>query len=421
MEAKLETPEQIRDFVKEIAGEARAEVMKEADALVASLKEQFGSVNAAKAAGQETDIFVRSGHEDAKRPAAASQGKISIGQYVRFLAQNGGNSQVAAKAARDAGKTDLANLFDKAVEEKRQKAMLYSDFGSGGALVPEDFANDVIGLLYPAESIMGMGVQILPMPNGALTLPFLDTGVTAYYVGETANITPSEQDTGQMQLVAKKLAAVCPVSNDLLRTPSARADQFVQRDLTQRFRARMESAFLNDDGASGKPKGLKNWVISGNTFNQGGTALANKVSDLGKCIRLVQDQNVPILSGGFVLSHRTEWGLKLTLDSLGNFVFLNQMEAGSLMGFQYRATTNVPDNLSGSQSYVLFGSFGHVVVGDTEMLEITVHPDGAYYNGSAVVSGISQDTTPIRGIARHDLGCQYRGKELALIEQVTWA
>ena len=51
-----------------------------------------------------------------------------------------------------------------------------------------------------------------------------------------------------------------------------------------------------------------------------------------------------ILKGGYVMSPRTEWGLKLTLDSLGNFIFRDMMAAGSLMGINPFDEPNVTES-----------------------------------------------------------------------------
>lgn len=411
--------ENVRAMIREVAGEVRAEMTKDAERFIETLEKRFGSAEGARKAGVSTDFLAREGVTPAAKSPA--EHKFKVGRALRMLAATRGNVEAAQNAAKARGDVEMAGLFEKAIEA-RQKAMALSDFTSGGALVPEEFSNEVIGLLYPALTVTSLGADTVPMPNGQLTIPYLDSGVTAYYVGELQNITTSEQTVGQIQLTAKKLAAIVPISNDLLRTPSARADQFVQNDLIRRMKVRTDQAFYDGTGASGQPLGLKNQVVAANSFAQSGTALANKVADLGKCQLKLQEQNVPVEGGGYILAPRTEWGLKLTLDSLGNFVFLKQMEAGMLMGHPFRSSTSVSTVLGGgAESEILFGAFKHVVIGDTESIEISVHADGAYHDGASVVSGISTDQTPMRAIAKHDLACRYRGKELALVTGVTWA
>lgn len=410
--------EALRAQIREIAGEVRAEMTKEAEKFIESLEKRFGSAAKAREQGISTDFLAREGVT--KNPAQ-TPAKHKIGRVLRALAGTRGNAEAAKSLAAMRGDNELVKLFEAALTEGKQKAMAYSDFSAGGSLVPEEFSQEVIGLLYPALTVSSLGANVLPMPNGNLTLPYIDSGVTAYYVGEVSNVTPSQQTTGQIQLTAKKLAAVVPISNDLLRTPSAKADEFVQRDLLARLKVRADEAFLRGDGAAGTPKGVRNWAIAGNQFNQSGTALADKVADLGKLQRLVQENNIPLEGTGYIFSPRTGWGLRNTLDSLGNFIFLRQMEAGMLMGHAFRESTSVPNTLSTDKSEIIFGAFAHVIIGDTETIEVTAHPDAAFFDGSNVQAGVSLDVTPMRAIARHDLACRYRGKEIAVQALTTWA
>lgn len=405
----------LKAIVRETMGEARAEIMAEAEKMIAKIEAKYGDVANARALGVNTNFLDTQG---VTRGVEAP--KYKAGRFLRTLALTRGSVEGAKDWAARTKDKGLEDMCDRVIAS-REKAMSYSDFSAGGALVPEEFSNEVIGLLYPALTVSSLGADVVPMPNGNLTLPFLDSGITAAYVGEVQNITPSQQTTGNLQLSAKKLAAVVPISNDLLRTPSARADKFVQGDMIMRLKVRADLAFLRGDGASGTPKGVRNWAISGNTFAQSGTALADKVADLGKLVRLVQEQDVPLEKTGYVFSPRTEWGLRNTLDSLGNFIFRQQMEAGVLMGHAFRSSTSVPNTLSTDKSEIVFGAFAHVIIGDTETIEISAHPDGAYFDGSAVASGVSQDVTPMRAIARHDLGCRYRGKEISVQTGTSWA
>ena len=407
--------ETLRAMIKDAVGEEKAAIAVEATKLIETLEKKFGSLDAARASGAQTNFFAHENREQKSAPV------YDAGRFLRTLASARGSMEGAKAIAKQNGDKRMVEMIERTMDN-RAKAMTYSDFTAGGALVPEEFSNEVIGLLYSQLAVTELGADVVPMPNGNLTLPYLDTGVTASYVGEIAVIQPSQQTTGQIQLTAKKLAAVVPISNDLLRTPSSKADRFVQNDLLRRLKVRAEQAFLRGTGANGEPKGVRNWTIAGNVATQTGTTLADKIGDLGKLQRLVQEQDVPLDMPGYIMSPRTEWGLKNTVDGLGNFVFLKMMEAGVLLGVPYKASTLVQNTLGGgAQSEVIFGAFGHVIIGDTEQIEISAHPDGSFFDGSSTVSGVSLDVTPMRAIARHDLACRYRGKEIARLDAVTWA
>jgi hypothetical protein len=98
------------------------------------------------------------------------------------------------------------------------------------------------------------------------------------------------------------------------------------------------------------------------------------------------------------------------------------MDKGMLEGFPYAVTSQIPDNLGSgtNESEVYFASFPTLVLGENETLEMSVFPGGAYYDGSNVISGISQNQTVIRLLAHHDFGCQQRGQEIAVIHTVKY-
>lgn len=426
----------VRAIVKDVAGEMRADMDKAAKELNDSLVKQFGSVAAAKAAGAQTNVFAANGSDEdgnyKPRPKTFDS-KSNLGRFVRAIGRQGldgrkGTAAVkgALAEAKERGDTEMVNAIGRSIFEFQQKTLALSDFSAGGALVPEEFSSEVIPLLYDQTVVFELGAQRIPMPNGNLTMPFADTGVSASYVGEVQNIPVSEPTYGQIQMNAKKLAVVVPIANDLLRTPSASADAFVQRDIVNFFNQRVDLALLRDDGTSGKPKGLREWILddTSRATNMTGTGtLAEKVGDLGGLIQRLQERKIPMIRPGFAFDIRTEWALKTQLDGNGQFVFAPQMDAGSLFGFPYKSTTAMPNNIGvgSNKAEVIFAAFGHFLVGDTETLEITVAPDGAYHNGSAVVSGLSTDTTPIRAIARHDCAARYRGQEGEILDEVDWA
>lgn len=402
----------LQALIRDAVGSVRAEIQAEATKFASDLEKRYGSVSDAKAVGVNTDFLAKEGL--AARPAKEKSPHL-IGRFVRTLAATK-SFQGAKTLAASRQDAELVDLFEKSMANTSEKALAVSDFSAGGALVPEEFASEVIGALYPAMTVSSLGARIVPMPNGNLTLPFIDSGASGYYVGEVQNTTPSQFATGNMSLSAKKLAAVVPVSNDLLRTRSVRADALVQEDLLRMLAQRGDQAMLRGLGASGEPRGVRSWAanVSGNVFASAGATLAQKVADLGKMQRLVQDNNVPIINGGYIFKPDIGWALRGTLDSLGNFVFRQAMEAGVLMGQAFREST------AATSGEVVFGAFGHVIIGDTEQVEITAYPGGSYYDGSAVQSGISQDVTPIAAIVRHDLGCRYRGKEITAMTGVSY-
>lgn len=344
---------------------------------------------------------------------------IRMARWIRAVTLTRGDTDKAADIARN-----------KWGDEQLAKSLVESTLEDGGALAPAEYVNEVIELLRAKTVVRSLGATSMPMNGSSLAIPYLSSGTSASYVGEVSNIPTSQPKFGMLQLAAKKLAALVPLSNDLLRdaTASPQVDGLVRNDLVREMSLREDLAFLRDDGTQNTPMGIKYWLEnykSSHTFDrtQAGSdsTLAEITADLMKAIRLVEEENVAMQSPGWAFTPRTKWHLMQIRDSNGNYVFKDEMEQGTLLGFPFRTTTQIPENLGGGdESEVYFGDFSGSVIAENTQLLIEPFPGGAYHDGSNVVSGISTDQTVVRAIARHDFGCRYRGNEFVVIEAIDW-
>jgi HK97 family phage major capsid protein len=326
-------------------------------------------------------------------------------------------------SARDLAKTDKSyQATVDFIESKTElRAMSASSMTAGGALIPPELAAELVELLYARTVVMGLGARTMDFTS-SINLGKINSGATVYYVGEAANITPSQPGFGELRMTGKKAAALVSVTNELLRNPSVGADTIVRDDLLQAMALRRDLSALRGTGDSGQPKGITKFINASNVFNSTGTTTAQKVADLTKAIRLVDESNVPLDSGGWCMSPRSKWSLFATLDANSNFVFAAQLAMGMLLGFPARSTTQVPNNLGGgSDSEVYFGAWNDLIIGfdKTTPMQVEAFPNGAYFDGAAVVSGISNDTTPIRLMEAHDVLARH-DNTFARIDAVGW-
>jgi len=393
------TKTDVDKFIREVIGDELGEFRKEVEA-----------------SGKNYADKLIADYKSQEPPKPHKKGNRAA-RFIRALAGNKGDAERASKF-----------VMDKWNDEVLSKALLESVFESGGAIVPDEYVAEVIDLLTAQTVVRGSGTMTVPMNSGSMTMPFLASGSSAEYVGEHRNIPPSQQEFGQLQLSAKKLAALVPISNDLIRDSSPQADTIVNNDMVRSMGLREDLAFIRDDGTESKPKGMRFWVDDDHVFNrtQAGavSTLAEVVEDLGTAIRFLEEANVPIMQGGWLFTPRTKWFLQTLLDGNGNRVFWDEMMMGQLYGYPFRTTTQIPNtltvNATENTSEVYFADFSSLVIAENTQLIVDVFEGGAYYDGTNLVSGISTDSTVVRAIARHDFGARYRGKELAVISQVDW-
>lgn len=335
---------------------------------------------------------------------------------VRYLLASGNNPWLAIETAEHQGDKILAETWGKALGE--------STLAAGGALLPTEFSSAIIEELGAKAVVRSMGVTTMPMNLGSLVLPFFDSNMSAAYVGENANISSSEPAFGQLHLSDKKLAALVPISNDLLRNGGSKVDGAVRNHMVRVLRRKEDVTFIRSLGVSNEPKGMLYWAKSANKFNTAGTSLANITSDLGNLINKLEGGDVDLDgSPGWLFSPRTKKALRTVRDSNGNYAFKDEIDAGELWGYPFAMTSQIPENLGGgtNETEVYFAAFDGLVIAENEALQVEAFPGAAYYDGSAVQSGVSLDQTVIRAIALHDFGAQYRGAEIAVCQQVTWS
>lgn len=341
-----------------------------------------------------------------------------LSRTIACLAAAGGNIRDAKAYAEE--------KFGSEGSEPIVRALSVSLGASGGFLVPEAMASEVIELLRPESAVFKLQPRVIEMPNGNFTLPGVATGAQASYVGEEENITKTEQTFRQVKLVAKKLAAIVPMSNDMIRYPTTSVDSFVREDLTAALAERADLALIRGNGGEHSPRGLKSYADalsspSGAIAANATVNLANVTVDLGKLRLALRGSNVKMRRPGFIMSPRSEQYLRDVRDGNGNFAFRDEMNKGTLDQIPYATSTQIPDNLGGSSnaSEVYIADFAEFLVGDAMSLEIKVFDGGAYHDGTGLVSGVSQDQQVIRAIVQHDSGLR-QDRAVAYLSGVTW-
>lgn len=395
------TIEQLKDIVKEIVGDTLKDWQEKE-------KEQINSSDTQKILAEIDKL--RKENEKLKIQGKNDKG-IMAARCIRALAAAKGDVERAAKWAE--------KQWD---DGEVAKALMATDSSAGGLFVPDEWSTEVIELLRPVTVFRRMNPIIIPMDHGNMTISGLAGGATSYYIGESQNMTKSQQQTRAVRLSWKKLATLVPISNDLLRFSSPSVDAIVRDDLISSMAEREDITFLRGAGTEYTPKGILNWSLAANKFNANGTVnLVNVTVDLATAILKLKQSNVRFLRPGWIFSPRTEMHLRTVRDGNGNLVFKSEMDGGRLFGFPFGVTTQIPENLGGGtdESEVYFLDFADVVIGESKRISIDVSSEAAYFDNTQVVSAFSKDETVMRTIAEHDLAMRHK-ESIAIIQAVKW-
>ncbi len=302
------------------------------------------------------------------------------------------------------------------------KALAATSSGSGQELVPQEVAKDVIELLYPATVVRRMGARTVEMDRGKLEMPKLTGGVTATYIDENGVIQASQATTGNINLFAKKLAAITPISMDLIRRADVLpgAQQIFTDDLVQSAAVRQDLGFIRDDGSGVLMTGLRNQPGIGVTASAG-TTLAQITDDLKNGQLYLRENNGRMIQPGWLMSPRSFMNLMTVRDGLGHYAFRAEMTAGRLWSHPYAVTTQISTTLGvgADETEIYLIDFADVIIGDSLEVRIDSSEFASYVQSGSTVSAFAQDQLVIRLIQEHDIGLR-RSESVHVTTGVQW-
>jgi HK97 family phage major capsid protein len=312
------------------------------------------------------------------------------------------------------------------------RALVGGITGEGGALIPQDFMADLIELLRASTAVRGANPMEVGMPMGNLTIPRLAGGATANYQNETDDIVTSQERFDDVNFVAKKLTAMVPVSNDLIRRAPIGVEEVVRDDLVQTIARREDLAFMRGDGTDKGPIGMRHLALAANIITV--TPIVTPITPGGTLTAIIAGASAAILvlQNGMSRMIRPTWIMAPTIarfiatarDSVGGFYYKDEIERGMFEGYPIRITQQIPTNLSISTfstgSEVYFADMADVVIADTYNVVVDASDVAAYNDGTGMISTFQRDQSLFRVIAEHDFNMRHL-QSLAVLLTQDWA
>lgn len=374
------------------------------------LQETIEQINDRLAKMQESagDIGTKLANLEKSSAPTQKETGAQIGRFMRALAAGRGDRYRAAEYARKHWNDDYI-----------AKALESGDEAAGGFLVRDDYAAGLIELLRPASVVRSLNPLIVPLDSGTLNMSKMTSGSSGSWIGEGEAVPVTEPGFGQITLIAKKYGSLVPISNDLLRRSSMQVDMVVRDDLVDDIAQSTDVAFLRSDGTGGTPKGLKEFAGT-NIASNGTYTLDTVTTELAQCLQALADANVRFRRPGWIIEPRT-WRYLITVrDGNGNLVWKPEMDRGTLMGFPFRMTSQIPRNLgAGTETEVYFADFADVILGEATNILLDVSSTAAYQSGANVKAAFSMDQTLIRAIVEVDMQARHN-ESIVLISAVKW-
>lgn len=383
--------------------------------------------------GMPSTTIHRRFHSNARAPAQAKPDPdarlrdkrgAKMARYVFGLVWARQNHATLEKAAEF-----ISNRFGDDVVARALNAGIT---GEGGALIPQDFLADLIELLRAWTVVRGSTPMEVGMPMGNLTIPRLAGGATAAYQNELDDIQITQERFDDVNFVARKLTAMVPVSNDLIRRAPIGVEEVVRDDLVQTIARREDLAFLRGDGTDKGPVGMRSLALPANVITVTAMPATPGPGDQLTAILAGASAAILALQNGMSRMIRPTWFMAPTVarfiatarDQVGGFYFKDEIEAGRFEGYPVRLTQQIPTNLAlntytkGSEVY--FCDMADFVIADTYNVIVDASDVAAYNDGTSMVSAFQRDQSLFRVIAEHDVNMRHLQSLVVLLTQ-DWA
>ena len=340
--------------------------------------------------------------------SAEKVGFIAVGMVKAKLDGGGTSARAVFKQLEEAGYGEVAKEFDT----PQQRALNASSSTAGGVFVPDDISNDIIEILRPMTTFLRGGPRRVSLANGNYHMPAGASGATAYWRGEGKPIQPSQPTFTDINLSAKLLGALVPITDQLLRWSRVDIRDWVERDMAAAMAQELDRAAYFGSGTIYEPQGILNIGGVGTVAASGGTAptVAQIEGDASKLELNMDMINLPQDRAAWVMSPRTLTFLQNLRDGNGNRYFPElQAALPTWRNKPVMKTTNMPVNLGAGtdESVLALINFGDVFFGESRALQFAVSTDASYVKNGQTVSAFQNELLLIRATTEVDVGLKY--------------
>lgn len=267
----------------------------------------------------------------------------------------------------------------------------------GGDTVATDLlAGSFIDLLRD-RSVMLQLATLLTDLNGNIAIPRQTGGATAYWVGEGAAPTVSQQAFDQVTLSPKTVAAYTEFSRKLMLQSSLDVEAFTRRDLATTLALAINQACINGSGTGAEPRGILN-VTGIGAVAGGANGAAPTWANMVALETEVAADNADLGTLRYLTNSKVRGKLKTTEKAANTAQFIWQ--GGEVNGYGVEVTNQVPSNLtkgSGTDlSAAIFGNFADLLIGMWGGLDLQVNPYSLDTTGSVRVTAFQDMDIAVR-------------------------
>jgi HK97 family phage major capsid protein len=282
---------------------------------------------------------------------------------------------------------------------------------SGGYLVFDQLDRAIIDLRND-YGLFRQAARLTPMMSDVLIRPRKTGRVSATFVGEGEQITESETTWDQVKLIAKKLAVITAITNELNSDAIISITDDLIDDISLAFATKEDESGFKGDGTStyGGITGCKTRLTDINGVDDGG-GLVLGAGNLFSELTLANHQDVISILPLYA-KRGAEWYCsntyyesvmnKLAMAAGGTqpFQIIDGQRREMFLGYPVNLTESMPTSDANSQVCVIFGNMPQAAMfGDRAGTTIAFSTDATVGSNKT----FEQDMMAVRGIERFDI------------------
>lgn len=285
-----------------------------------------------------------------------------------------------------------------------QNSQVGSTDSAGGYLLTPSLSDMVIDLARSASVCMRAGALTLPMSTSEMSIVGVASDATPVWRSEAQAITSSVMTFNRINMRARTLAAIVPVSIEMLED-AANASAIIEAALAAALGQKLDKAGLYGTGSGAEPQGIKyasgtNSVTSVGTPTAGAATYAKPITG----IKNILDANYPGETSGlsWIQNPRdfANW------NGLSDSTYQPLMAPKIVADMKQFTTTALPktEGGGGAESSAIIGDFSQLVFGmRTSGVVIQILDSGTVSDGTDEWNAVSQMLKFIRIYLRADV------------------
>ena len=255
-------------------------------------------------------------------------------------------------------------MRNKAPSMEVYNALKIGSDPDGGYLIPDEYERTLIQALED-ENVFRRLAHIIQTSHGDRKIPVVASKGTASWVEEEGLIPESDDNFGQINIGAHKVATTIKVSDELLNDSVFNLPAYIATEFARRIGNKEEDAFINGDG-DGKPLGILAGTGGGEV---GVTAASSLALTFDELMDLFYSLKSPYRKKAvFLMNDLTIKTIRKLKDNQGQYLWSPSVKDGvpdTILNKPYFTSAYMPILAAGAKT-VVFGDFSYYWIADRQ-------------------------------------------------------